>query len=438
MPVRTAVKLHLYDLSNGMARSMSLAIIGKQLDGIWHSGIAVFGVEYFYGGGICAAPAGRAIPHLPYQEIHLGETTKSQIELETFLQSVNTRYTQATYSLLRHNCNNFANEVSNFLLNGAGIPEHIIRLPQEFLSSPLGGTLAPMIEQMENRMRSEILGGGNGLNPFAHIQGRSLLFDNPTASSITDPPTGGSELTAMKMENDMTLLKTAVDGIPVTIMSEDVKKKIICLDDESVIPDLVDIIQKNFNPSKNPVLMSFGTIARFFVKYHSFRQRLTPVLADLVEGCMKATSVHVVNTGMSVLVNFTAGMSEEDFAVIAPVVKRGVLPVVESLLTSPAQKRMMLMVRHNVLMNGCVDDILFAECFLASVKILFDHKSIIDQEQVKRLAKLVENASIKILEKKKHEIEFTTLDLSDVVVMAEEIEQKHRIRLEKMLLLLLD
>lgn len=29
------VKLYVYDLSRGMAKSMSLALTGKQIDGIW-------------------------------------------------------------------------------------------------------------------------------------------------------------------------------------------------------------------------------------------------------------------------------------------------------------------------------------------------------------------------------------------------------------------
>ena len=37
------VTLHLYDLSQGMARAMSAQLLGKQLDGIWHTGIVCFG-----------------------------------------------------------------------------------------------------------------------------------------------------------------------------------------------------------------------------------------------------------------------------------------------------------------------------------------------------------------------------------------------------------
>ena len=46
------VVLHLYDLSMGMARSLSAAIVGTQIDLIPHTGIVVYGNEYFYGGGI--------------------------------------------------------------------------------------------------------------------------------------------------------------------------------------------------------------------------------------------------------------------------------------------------------------------------------------------------------------------------------------------------
>lgn len=37
------VVLNLYDLSGGLAKNMSRAIIGKQIDGIWHTGIVVYG-----------------------------------------------------------------------------------------------------------------------------------------------------------------------------------------------------------------------------------------------------------------------------------------------------------------------------------------------------------------------------------------------------------
>jgi hypothetical protein len=52
-PKKYKVDLYLYDLSNGMARTMSPLLLGKQIDAIYHSGLVVYGIEYFFGGGIC-------------------------------------------------------------------------------------------------------------------------------------------------------------------------------------------------------------------------------------------------------------------------------------------------------------------------------------------------------------------------------------------------
>ena len=53
------VKLNVYDLSQGMAKAMSMGLIGVQIDGIWHTGIVVYGKEFYFGGGICYDPPGQ-------------------------------------------------------------------------------------------------------------------------------------------------------------------------------------------------------------------------------------------------------------------------------------------------------------------------------------------------------------------------------------------
>ncbi|EEQ99109.1 conserved hypothetical protein, partial [Perkinsus marinus ATCC 50983] len=93
------VQAHLYDLSQGMARQMSPMILGKQIEGIWHTGVVVFGLEYYYGGGICVSPP-PAVPGMPYRTIDL------DVIEEVF------RYTTETYSLLTNNCNNFADDIA--------------------------------------------------------------------------------------------------------------------------------------------------------------------------------------------------------------------------------------------------------------------------------------------------------------------------------------
>ena len=56
---------YVYDISQGMARGMSRAIVGKQVDIIPHTGIVVYGKEVFFGSGVCVSAAGQAIPMRP-------------------------------------------------------------------------------------------------------------------------------------------------------------------------------------------------------------------------------------------------------------------------------------------------------------------------------------------------------------------------------------
>ena len=35
----SAVQLYVYDLSNGLARQLSLSLTGKQIDGIWYASL---------------------------------------------------------------------------------------------------------------------------------------------------------------------------------------------------------------------------------------------------------------------------------------------------------------------------------------------------------------------------------------------------------------
>lgn len=53
----------------------------------------------------------------------------------------------AQYDLLRHNCNTFSNDLCQFLC-GCCIPKYILDLPGDFLATPLGQSLAPLISQI--------------------------------------------------------------------------------------------------------------------------------------------------------------------------------------------------------------------------------------------------------------------------------------------------
>ncbi|CAN1140853.1 Desumoylating isopeptidase 1 [Linum perenne] len=147
------VTLNVYDLSQGLARQLSTTFLGKAIEGIWHTGVVVYGNEYYFGGGIQKETAGRTPYGTPLKVFKLGVTHVPQDVFEMYLDEISSRYTAETYSLLKHNCNNFSNEVAQFLV-GASIPDYILQLPNEVMSSPMGSLILPMIQNLEATLRS--------------------------------------------------------------------------------------------------------------------------------------------------------------------------------------------------------------------------------------------------------------------------------------------
>jgi hypothetical protein len=160
-PTPTTVRLHLYDLSQGMARAMSAQLLGKQLDGVWHTGIVAFGQEFYFGGGIQCGTPGHTHFGRPMQVIDLGATHIPREVFDEFLVEIAPRFTMQTYNLLRHNCNNFSDEVAQFLV-GEGIPRHIVDLPNEVMNTPFGQQLMPMLSMMDAQMRTVSEAGASG------------------------------------------------------------------------------------------------------------------------------------------------------------------------------------------------------------------------------------------------------------------------------------
>ncbi|KAL3647642.1 hypothetical protein CASFOL_008610 [Castilleja foliolosa] len=147
------VSLNVYDLSQGLARQLSTTFLGKVIEGIWHTGVVVYGREYYFGGGIQNDSVGKTPYGTPLRVVDLGVTHVPKDVFEMYLHEIDSRYTAETYSLMTHNCNNFSNEVAQFLV-GASIPDYILNLPNEVLSSPMGALMLPMIQQLESTLRA--------------------------------------------------------------------------------------------------------------------------------------------------------------------------------------------------------------------------------------------------------------------------------------------
>ena len=151
------VIVYQYDLTKGMVKSLSRSFIGKQIDGIWHTSVCVYGKEYYYGGGICVGEPKKTPYGYPVKELDFGYTNKTHDELKEYLKSINSKFSQSTYDILRHNCNHFT-DAALFFLVGKHLPNPILKQHEEILSTPMGQMIRPILENMSK-------GGNNAFLP---------------------------------------------------------------------------------------------------------------------------------------------------------------------------------------------------------------------------------------------------------------------------------
>ena len=188
------VVLRIYDMSRGMAKAMSMAVIGRQVDGIWHTGLSVYGREYFFGqaarfdqsGLQSATPqeAAASFGMVP-TELVLGTTAIPEDLFEDFLREVGPQFTGQTYNVLNHNCNHFTQAAAEFL-TGSGIPDHIVNQAQIALAGPRGRQIAQMFGLGDISADQAAAGGS--------IQGPEAAIDadgNPVSASSGGSDGGG-------------------------------------------------------------------------------------------------------------------------------------------------------------------------------------------------------------------------------------------------------
>jgi len=161
--------------SGGMARMLSGDLLGTTIEAVYHTGIVVYGKEYWFGHGLQCAPATLTQTQFgaPMRVEKLGETEVDEETWESFMREVAPRFTPETYNLLEHNCNNFSNEAAEFLV-GRGIPQKILDLPKVVLETELGRALRPMLGMFEQRMRN--------------TEGTSIGGDEPAAATAAAVP----------------------------------------------------------------------------------------------------------------------------------------------------------------------------------------------------------------------------------------------------------
>ncbi|KAI8459225.1 PPPDE putative peptidase domain-containing protein [Phakopsora pachyrhizi] len=124
-PSLRPVHLYVYDLSNGLARSMSMSWTGR----------------------IMTSRPGNSHIGKPLRVIDQGETMIDPVTFEDYIKGLRSSWNAQLYHLLERNCNNFSKEGLSFL-NGSDVPDYILSLPHQFLSTPLSASMRPMTVQM--------------------------------------------------------------------------------------------------------------------------------------------------------------------------------------------------------------------------------------------------------------------------------------------------
>lgn len=180
----SSVQLYRYDISGGMARQLSQSFLGRYVEAIWHTGIVVFGREYYFDGGvgIVSERAGGTRFGRPLRVDTLGVTQKNAVEFERWVVHMrSTMFGPMDYNLLQRNCNHFTQEASMFLL-GIGIGDDIRNMIRDLLSTPMGSMIRPMLEQMTHS------GGGAAGGLLSH--GLSMP-PPPSPTTVAPAPSSG-------------------------------------------------------------------------------------------------------------------------------------------------------------------------------------------------------------------------------------------------------
>lgn len=139
------VTLHFYDLTNGAAAALSPWLLGKRLEGLWHTGVQVFGKEYYFGGDIFYdTPAGTAFGE-PLKRIPLGFTLWRQEELHNFIvDELRPVFNRQEYDVVSNNCNHFADRLCLWL-TGRRIPGEVVQQPESLMRLPAVKVLKPLL-----------------------------------------------------------------------------------------------------------------------------------------------------------------------------------------------------------------------------------------------------------------------------------------------------
>lgn len=141
------VVLHLYDLSRGLAKVVAPWLLQMPWEGVWHTGVVVFGREYYFGSKIYHDKPAMTRFGVPSKRIILGHTLRRRIELhQHVIEVLQHSFGPGLYDAATNNCNHFCDRVSMFLV-GKNIPDHVLKQPELMMGSSVGQAMRPLLNR---------------------------------------------------------------------------------------------------------------------------------------------------------------------------------------------------------------------------------------------------------------------------------------------------
>lgn len=178
-PKARPVDLVMYDLSKGLAGWMRSALLsGQKWEAIWHTGVRVFGFEFWYGGDIIQAPQEIRPFGVPMRVVRLGNTERRYKEFRRFItDELTVPYSKNSYDALQCNCNHFSNDVIKYLLHGQQIPAEVRAQLDWYRNAMLVQVLRPVLTRW--------LGNGDVTGAISP-EGRGDLDQSASRRSLLD------------------------------------------------------------------------------------------------------------------------------------------------------------------------------------------------------------------------------------------------------------
>jgi len=144
---KTQVTVHFYDLSEGMAKAVSPCLLGKPVEGLWHTGVVVYGKEYFFGGEIFYDKPGQTAFGKPTKTLQVGWTLRRQAELHDFIvENLRPIFNREVYDIMQRNCNHFTDTLILWL-SGHRLPVEVTNQPEHIMQLPMAKLMRPFLNR---------------------------------------------------------------------------------------------------------------------------------------------------------------------------------------------------------------------------------------------------------------------------------------------------